>query len=582
MQHYLVLQGNLVALASELDNYPTEETDAFAGLDIFPDQIMRKDCLHELLPFEERSLPRPPIIPPCTECMANNLSGRECRVQLQHVAPSGQLSDVENQELLRAVQVLLARQRQHSRQDREKRVYKRWGDHEKYTLCLAISKFGILSTAKIAQVFPNRSEKQVKNFIFKSLKDEAAIPSMDELIRNPPPGYVPPQQLAYLFQASSQHADPVLKPSRNDFGSLVGLAMGMSLLEADEVEPSKPAPQVTAPPVVQVSPLPPAVPPMQFYDVFPKDGEAAIKQLAMRAQGAERKEQAALLLEHYAMFGQMSRGVRSSIRGGREQSKAEAAAANCKPAAPLLPPPVTVPARVPPFARHGYRRLQEQQGGIPAMSADVSSGAATGMQQPTQGRTVLSVAQTPSSSSSSSASQSAHQPASSGAGGTAPAALAVSKPKVRRTKPKESKPADIIPIPSVPSSASLPADEQAAPPATAAEPKKAARKKKVPAEDNGDAPAAKETNRKKRGAQQAKKAADDDAKAISKMSSSIFSPVGVRGARRVQPSERSLLQVVRSNSLLDEESMDGFFGQDDLVHGDALLIDDIGEGLSFF
>lgn len=68
LQHYLVLQGNLVALASELDNYPIEELDPFSDLDKFPDAFMRKDCLDDMLPFEERALPRPPILPPCVDC----------------------------------------------------------------------------------------------------------------------------------------------------------------------------------------------------------------------------------------------------------------------------------------------------------------------------------------------------------------------------------------------------------------------------------------------------------------------------------------------------------------------------------
>jgi hypothetical protein len=74
MQHYLVLQSNLVAISSELDNYPTEETDAYNNLNIFPDAIMRKDCLEDLLPFEERTLPRPPIIPACADCAVRNVS----------------------------------------------------------------------------------------------------------------------------------------------------------------------------------------------------------------------------------------------------------------------------------------------------------------------------------------------------------------------------------------------------------------------------------------------------------------------------------------------------------------------------
>lgn len=73
LQHYMLLHGNLVALASELDNYPTEDGDAYADLDRFPDQIMRKDCLDDMLPYDERALPRPPLIPPCAECMQSKV-----------------------------------------------------------------------------------------------------------------------------------------------------------------------------------------------------------------------------------------------------------------------------------------------------------------------------------------------------------------------------------------------------------------------------------------------------------------------------------------------------------------------------
>lgn len=74
IQHYGVLQNNLVSLATELDNYPTEDHDAYEGLHLFPDEIMRQDVLDEFLPFEERQLPVPPLIPACDQCKQNNVS----------------------------------------------------------------------------------------------------------------------------------------------------------------------------------------------------------------------------------------------------------------------------------------------------------------------------------------------------------------------------------------------------------------------------------------------------------------------------------------------------------------------------
>eukprot|EP00981_Chlorochromonas_danica_P011740 scaffold4247_cov174-Ochromonas_danica.AAC.1 len=201
------------------------------------------------------------------------ISARECRHQLHHLSPSGELTEMEQQEVLRCAQVLLARQRQHCRQDREKRSYKRWSDHDKYSLLLAIAKYGLFSSQKIALVFPDRTEKQIKNIIFKSFKDSSStLPSLSEILKNPPPGYVPPPLLASLFQSTTstsstnttssgnsssntmkknshlmtdddQHRGSngesnngltKRKALQNDFGVMVGLAMGLSLEERVE------------------------------------------------------------------------------------------------------------------------------------------------------------------------------------------------------------------------------------------------------------------------------------------------------------------------------------------------------------
>lgn len=74
MQHYAILQANLVALATELDNFPAEEFDPYAKLNIFPDDILRKDVLEDLRPPGYRTLPSPPIVPACYECMTLGVS----------------------------------------------------------------------------------------------------------------------------------------------------------------------------------------------------------------------------------------------------------------------------------------------------------------------------------------------------------------------------------------------------------------------------------------------------------------------------------------------------------------------------
>jgi len=63
----------LVSLAEELDNFPAGDTDPYEALYSFPDEIMRKDVLEELQPYVSRPLPRPPVVPACSHCAANNV-----------------------------------------------------------------------------------------------------------------------------------------------------------------------------------------------------------------------------------------------------------------------------------------------------------------------------------------------------------------------------------------------------------------------------------------------------------------------------------------------------------------------------
>lgn len=73
IQHYMTLQNNLIQLATELDNYPTEEADAYEGLDAFPDEIVRRDPLEQFLTLEEKSAVFSPLIPSCDTCSQKNV-----------------------------------------------------------------------------------------------------------------------------------------------------------------------------------------------------------------------------------------------------------------------------------------------------------------------------------------------------------------------------------------------------------------------------------------------------------------------------------------------------------------------------
>jgi hypothetical protein len=73
INHYMVLQSNLVSLGDELDNYPAGEFDLYDEANSFPDEIMRKDVLEDLLPHGSRTLPKPPLAPPCWKCAEQNV-----------------------------------------------------------------------------------------------------------------------------------------------------------------------------------------------------------------------------------------------------------------------------------------------------------------------------------------------------------------------------------------------------------------------------------------------------------------------------------------------------------------------------
>jgi hypothetical protein len=76
INHYMILQSNLVSLGCELDNYPAGESDLYEEAYSFPDEIMRKDVLDDLLPHKSRILPKPPLAPPCWKCASQNVGVR--------------------------------------------------------------------------------------------------------------------------------------------------------------------------------------------------------------------------------------------------------------------------------------------------------------------------------------------------------------------------------------------------------------------------------------------------------------------------------------------------------------------------
>ncbi|KAJ1429314.1 hypothetical protein B484DRAFT_396448 [Ochromonadaceae sp. CCMP2298] len=204
MAHYSILHANLVGLATELDNFPGAEEDPYRFLQALPDQVMRKDLLEDLQPASKNTTPRPQI-PPCAECLGAGRGGQQCREVLGHLHACAHFSSSEREDLFHATQVLSARHQQIS-QDAQmgkcKRNYKRWGEHEKYTLLVAISIFGTKDVATFKDLLETRSENQIRSFISKNLRDNSFEElSAEQLMDCQPQGYQPPRQLASHFAA---------------------------------------------------------------------------------------------------------------------------------------------------------------------------------------------------------------------------------------------------------------------------------------------------------------------------------------------------------------------------------------------
>ena len=70
-------------MAMALDNYPAEDADPYDSINIFPDEIMRKDILDELQPPGHSVVPKEPLPPRCHKCAELQVQIDRC-ILLQH------------------------------------------------------------------------------------------------------------------------------------------------------------------------------------------------------------------------------------------------------------------------------------------------------------------------------------------------------------------------------------------------------------------------------------------------------------------------------------------------------------------
>ena len=78
LNQFSVLLDDMIGLSLEYDNFPTEDDideDFNAIISKFPDSLMRKNLFDNVCQ-EAMYVPTPPPIPPCAECVRNNVSNQ--------------------------------------------------------------------------------------------------------------------------------------------------------------------------------------------------------------------------------------------------------------------------------------------------------------------------------------------------------------------------------------------------------------------------------------------------------------------------------------------------------------------------
>lgn len=103
---------------------------------------------------------------------------------------------------------------------KSRRNYKRWSIDEKFTLKLAVAIHG-LSWSKLATVFEDRTENQIRHFISKNrLAQEFQYLTLDDLFQNIPEGYQAPPRLQQLLASKLNNNCPLSTGIKTDTSCL--------------------------------------------------------------------------------------------------------------------------------------------------------------------------------------------------------------------------------------------------------------------------------------------------------------------------------------------------------------------------
>ena len=235
-----MLQKNITKLGLEVDNFPLgAHEDPDGVMNMFPDEIVRKDILDELrAPDPELALAaqgEAPLPPPCAECIAPYLAANRykknlayrCRVVLGHTNPSYKFTASERNEFLAVVELLEERKRHLGQQSNAaKRNYKRWSPDEKHTILIVSVLYGLKHQSKVSEFLTNRNENQIRSFINKKLDpiELTAISTGMKPLPPPPKGYIPPKKILEELKRRSDAGEDV-SHIQNSFSNLNNIKM---------------------------------------------------------------------------------------------------------------------------------------------------------------------------------------------------------------------------------------------------------------------------------------------------------------------------------------------------------------------
>lgn len=255
IQLYNLLHSSIINIGVELDNFPEENGDPYATLSNLPDEIMKKNLLQEhakISSSELHSLPTHNALPTtCTLCEPRHISTEDCRCILGHVEPSAKLTSQEQEEFLQVARLLAARPKQKI----ERREYKRWDKHEKYSVLVGLSVFQD-RVASIAHAL-GRRESQLNAYLARLPRDVLEDAKAGRLPEAPMGYLAPPALEKYVLERMKAVVQATLAPRRPFADLLVCATNGDYSLPVPPSTSSNNTPMPTSPPGL---PPPPRLP----------------------------------------------------------------------------------------------------------------------------------------------------------------------------------------------------------------------------------------------------------------------------------------------------------------------------------